>query len=79
MYESEKVDAHDALREARECCDRITSVLDETSSEAEQLGDRDMLDRLAAAKLAATRAHELLDKLANVLRAEESSKSRQSS
>jgi hypothetical protein len=79
MCEFESVDANDALREARDCCERIASVLDESSSEAEQLGDREMLDRLKAAKAAARRAQELIDKLAGVLDYEAASKVRQSS
>jgi hypothetical protein len=71
MCELEQIDAHQALREAQECCARIALVLEETSSEAEQLGDRDMIVRLAAAKAAADRARDLITRLAGILEAEQ--------
>jgi hypothetical protein len=67
MYDNNMPDARDALREARDCCERIASVLDHTHGEAEQIGDQELLERLAAAKAAASRAGELIDKLAVLL------------
>ena len=72
MCEFEQVDAHDALREARQCCEQLASVLEESASEAEQIGDRDLIVRLAAAKAAAERANKLIVRLAMILEAEES-------
>jgi hypothetical protein len=71
MYDDNMLDARGALREARECCERITLVLDDTSSEAEQIGDRELLKRLTAAKAAASRAGELIEKLAILLENEQ--------
>lgn len=71
MYDNNMLDAHDALREARECCERIASALDDTSSEAEEIGDRELLKRLTAAKAAASRAGELIEKLAGLLENEQ--------
>jgi len=71
MYDDNMLDAHGALREARECCERIALVLDDTSSEAEQIGDRELLKRLTAAKAAASRAGELIEKLAVLLESEQ--------
>ena len=78
MCEFEQVDARDALREARQCCEQLASVLDESASEAEQIGDREMIDRLAKAKAAADRAGKLIARLAMIIEAEESA-ARQSS
>jgi hypothetical protein len=75
MCEFEKVDARDALREARQCCEQLASVLDESASEAEHIGDRDMVARLAAAKEAADRARKLIARLAMIIEAEESAES----
>jgi len=72
MYDNNMLDAHDVLREARDCCERISSALDHTHSEAEQIGDQELLERLAAAKAAASRAGELIDKLAALLEREQS-------
>ncbi len=79
MGEFEQIDAHEALREAGECCARIAAVLQETSGEAEQLGDRDMIVRLAAAKAAADRAQDLINRLAGILEAEHSATTTQPS
>lgn len=72
MREFEGVDADDAVREASECCERIASVLDETTHEAEQLGDAELLKRLTAAKAATDRARELIGKLAGLIEANQS-------
>lgn len=72
MCEFEKVDARDALREARRCCDQLASVLEESASEAEQIGDQDMIERLGAARAAADRARKLIARLAMIIEAEES-------
>lgn len=74
MREFKRVDAEDAVREASECCERIATVLDETSNEAEQLGDPELLKRLAAAKAAAGRARELIAKLAGLIETDRSRK-----
>jgi len=79
MCEVEKVDAHDAVHEARDCCDRIASVLAATIVEAERLDDQDMLDRLAVAKAAADHARELIGRLAEMLETEQSSKAQHAS
>jgi hypothetical protein len=67
MCEFEKLDGNDAVYEARECCDRIATVLQESIGKAEQLGDREMIDRLTAAKAAADRGIALLGKLKEIL------------
>jgi hypothetical protein len=67
MYDNNMVDAHDALREARDCCERISSVLDHTHGEAEQIGDDELVERITAARAAASRASELIDRLAVLL------------
>jgi hypothetical protein len=72
MYDNNMLDAHDALREARDCCDRIASVLNHSHSEAEQIGDPELLERLTAAKAAASRAGELIDKLVVIIEREQS-------
>ena len=72
MYDHNLLDAHDTLREARDCCARIASMLDDTSSEAEEIGDRELLKRLSAAKAAASRAGVLIEKLAALLESEQS-------
>ncbi|HLO21645.1 MAG TPA: hypothetical protein VK192_14275 [Sphingomicrobium sp.] len=72
MYDNNMLGAQDALREARACCERIGSALDETSSEAEQIGDRELLKRLTAARAAASRAGELIERLAALLENEQS-------
>ena len=74
MYDDNMLDAHDTLREARECCERIASVLDDTSSEAEQLGDGELLEQLTAARAAAARAGDLIEKLATLLASEQSNR-----
>ncbi|HEY7006378.1 MAG TPA: hypothetical protein VH392_07820 [Sphingomicrobium sp.] len=79
MREFEQIDAHEALRQAQECCARIAAVLEETSGEAEQLGDRDMIVRLAAAKAAADRAQDLIARLAGILVTEQSATTSQRS
>jgi hypothetical protein len=65
-----EITAQDAVREAAECCDRITSVLLEAMCQAEQLGDGDMLARLTAATAAAQRGNELIGRLAAMLEIE---------
>ncbi|HYX46895.1 MAG TPA: hypothetical protein VE820_08760 [Sphingomicrobium sp.] len=72
MSELEKIDARDALREARQCCERLASVLDESAGEAEQFGDLEMMTRLASAKAAADRARMLIARLALIIEAEDS-------
>lgn len=72
MCEFEKVDARDALREARQCCEQLASVLEESASEAQQIGDQDMIERLGAATAAADRARKLIARLAMIIEAEES-------
>lgn len=72
MCEFEQVDVRDALREARQCCEQLASVLEESASEAEQIGDRDMVTRLAAASEAAERARKLIARLAMIIEAEKS-------
>jgi hypothetical protein len=74
MREFERVDAEDAVREASECCERIASVIDETTHEAELLGDPELLKRLAAARAAAGRARELIGKLAGLIEAGQSNR-----
>jgi hypothetical protein len=74
MNDDKTLDAHGTLREARECCKRIASVLNDTSSEAEQIGDDELVERLAAAKAAASRAGELIEKLAVLLKCEQSNR-----
>ncbi len=71
MCEFEQVDAREALREARKCCEQLGSVLDESASEAEHIGDREMIDRLVKAKTAAARAGKLIARLAMIIEAEE--------
>jgi hypothetical protein len=72
MCEFENIDARDALREARRCCEQLASVLDESAGEAEQIGDQDMISRLATAKAAADRAKKLIARLAMIMEAEDS-------
>ena len=74
MNDDNMLDAHGTLREARECCKRIASVLDDTSSEAEQIGDGELVERLAAARAAASRAGELIERLALLLECEQSNR-----
>ena len=78
MSEFEKIDARGAIVEIRNCCDRIASALDESAGEAEQLGDREMLDRLIAAKEAAHRACDLVARLEQVLQTEEATSAQSS-
>lgn len=73
MCHCEKADVQDALCEVHECCDRIASVLNEFSDDAEQLGDAEMLERFRAARAAADRACELVRRLAVIIEAEQSS------
>jgi hypothetical protein len=72
MSRQEDADAIQAAREASECCDRIATALEQAIVDAEQLGDVDMLDRLAAAKAAADRASELIRRIGDMIDAEES-------
>lgn len=60
MSQSENVDAQDALSRARECCERIVSVLDVSSGDLENVGNLHMLSRLHSARAAAGRACELI-------------------
>lgn len=71
MREFERVDAKDAVREASECCERIASAIEETTHEAEQLDDPQLVNRLAAAKAAADRARVLIAKLAGLIEADQ--------
>ena len=70
MY-GNKVEALDAVREARDCYARISRVIDETAAEARHFGDEDLLARLAAAKDAVRRAGELIEKLAIMIQSEQ--------
>jgi len=70
MREFQRVGAEDVVREAGECCERIASVLDQTTGEAERLGDAELIERLVAAKAAADRARELIEKVAELIEAD---------
>ena len=67
MREFQRVGAGDAVREAGECCERLASVLDQSTEEAEQLGDLQLREHLVAAKAAADRARELIEKVAELV------------
>jgi hypothetical protein len=76
MVESREIDADDAAREARECCDGIAALLERTRERAEQIGDREMLERLAIAAAAAERARELILRLGLVVQSARLSQSK---